>query len=149
MTLPDLLQGLSRSLDLAPLELNDQGVCQLVIDDRLTVSIEHLAGENRAQTYAVIAALPVDEDRRAALYASLLEAQLFSKEIGQGCTFGLDAKAGEILIQKSLELELLDAATFADELGELVNWALHWHEKLRGNNTSSEPAPYERVGVRP
>ncbi len=136
MSLEQLLSALATELDLPDLVLNDNGTCQLTIDDKLSVTIEEAPQDDSAHVYATVGRAP-DSDREE-FFAALLEAQLFSREVGDGCTLGLDRATDEILLCRKLRLTNLDEAGFSSALTEFLNWSEHWLEKLAGDITEPQ-----------
>ncbi len=139
MSLEELLESTSNRLGLNPLSLNAAGVCRLVIDGGFGVTIEKSLIDQAAHFYTELMRLP-DQDREP-LFAQLLEAQLFGREVGDGIRFGLDLQTGEILLQRKLTLEGLSQDDFYAALTEFVNWAEHWQRKLGVLKTAIQPDP--------
>jgi hypothetical protein len=137
MHLAELLQSLGERLRIEGLQLNDQGVCRLVIGESLEINIEHASVEDSVHVYAVLGKAP-DFDREK-FFAGLLEAQHFAREIGEGCAFGLDSATGEILLHRKMTVSNLTEETLQQALNEFVNWAEHWQEKLSSETVFAEP----------
>ncbi|MBB5031251.1 type III secretion system chaperone [Prosthecobacter vanneervenii] len=139
MSSEELIAALAAELQAPELTLNAQGVCQFIIDDGMLINIEESKLEQRLHLYAEIAPVPAME--RENFYASLLSAQLFGQEIGEGCSFGLDESSSSILLCRSFRCSGLEPEEFIDMVGEFINWAEHWHLKLSGReveNTEEE-----------
>ncbi len=128
MSLHNLLEAVATDLGVPELRLSPGGVCQIIVDGDLAVSIEDAPLEQAAHLYSSVANVP--ETRREEFYAALLEAQLFGREIGDGCVFGLEPSSGELLLCRKLNLANVEPAEFSDALGEFINWAEHWRTKL-------------------
>lgn len=128
MSLDILVRALATELNVPDLALNANGNCQLVIDGQLAVTIEEAPAERCAHFYCTVGHVP--EVGREAYFATLLEAQLFGREVGEGCAFGYDRPTNEVLLCRKLSLSGLEADAFSAALGEFVNWAFHWTEKL-------------------
>lgn len=137
MELSELLQSLGKTLLLHDLQLNSQGVCQLIFEDRIEIHIEQAPAEEAAHLYAVLGKIP--DEAKEPLYSRLLEAQLFFREVGDGCAFALDPEAGDILLNKRLVTTHLTEESFQETLSEFVNWVEHWQEQLSGHEPAGEP----------
>ena len=133
MHLSDLLQALGQSLKVDGLELNDRGVCRLLLDGKLELNIEHAPVEDAVHLYSTLGKAPDVE--RESFFASLLEAQHFAREIGEGCAFGLDASTGDVLLHRKLSVGDLNEETFYQALNEFANWGDHWRAKLSGEHS--------------
>ena len=110
------------------LHLNQHRICRFTLDEKLEVTVEECNPPDAVHCYAVVAKNPPSGRER--LYATMLEAQLFGTQVGDGMRFGLDDAEGEILIEKHISLSGLDKEAFATSLEEFVNWAFFWTDKL-------------------
>lgn len=128
MTLNQLVQAFAEEIDLPELQLNAMGVCQLAVDGGVAVTIEDAPLEDAAHLYASLGRLPVPD--REALMLKLLEAQLFNREIGEGCAFGYDPESEELLVCRRLSLLGMEPEAFTVAITELIHWTEHWMEKL-------------------
>ncbi len=128
MLLAELLREVAEDLGLPELTLNASGVCQVVVDGHLEVTLEEVPLEQSVHIYSAVASVP--DSGREEYFASLLEAQLFGREIGEGAAFGFDRDAGDILLCRKLSLTDMDGERLAAALNEFVNWAEHWKTKL-------------------
>lgn len=135
MSLDQLILTLATELQLPELSLNANGTCQLVMDDNLAITIEDAPLERSAHLYAKVASTP--DTGREDFFAALLEAQLFGREVGEGCAFGYERATGEILLCRKISLGAVDESTFSQILTEFVNWAEHWSTKLSGSEEES------------
>lgn len=135
MSLALLLRTVATELDLPDLKLNSDGVCQLTVEGRLTLSIEDAPLEHSAHFYTVLIRAP--DAGREEFFASLLDAQLFGREIGEGISFGFDRATGEILLCRKLTVAQLTPEAFSQALTEFINWAEHWQEKLSRQEPSA------------
>jgi hypothetical protein len=135
MILSNLLVELAARLGNPDICLNEAGVCRLVLDGQFGISIEKTATDDGAILYSVVGQVPAAD--REAFYTRLLSAQLYAREIGEGCAFGLDSDTGEIVLCRKLSLGSFDAAAFYAALNEFANWAEYWTGHL---GVASEPA---------
>jgi len=139
MSLDNLLAFTASRLGLDHLALNPVGVCRLIVDGTLGVTIEKSPLDGAVHFYTELMQLP-DLDREP-LYERLLEAQCFGRELGDGIRFGLDLQTGEMLLQRKLHLDGLSPDTFYAALTEFVNWTEHWNQKLSDQLPPMESAP--------
>lgn len=132
MNLDQLLLGLAEELELPELQLNPNGVCQLLVDDDLAVTIENAPLENAVHLYVLLGKMP--EKGRESLMTTLLEAQLFQRETGEGSAFGYDSQTDEIFLCRRLSLGGLGQEEFRTALTEITNWGGHWMAKIASAN---------------
>lgn len=128
MPLDELLAALAEKLQAPALSLNEAGVCRIVIGGKLGISMEKSAYDDAVIIYSLLGNVPAEN--REAFYARLLSAQLYSREIGEGCSFGLDEETGEIVLCRKLGLAGVDVDAFHAALSEFANWAEYWNERL-------------------
>ena len=136
VSLDVLLSSVSGRDGLPDLSLNDQGVCQLRVDDRLTITLEAIPQEAGAHLYSVL--IRTDDFGREALFETLLEAQLFGREIGDGMAFAYDRVTAEILLCRRLLAHEMSEDAFLSALTAFINWTDHWQMKL-GDGRAEEP----------
>jgi hypothetical protein len=140
MEFQDILQELGSRMGLRGLCLDDNNVCRLVFDGRLTIDIEPLPERNRLFLHSVVCPLPAED--REGLFAELLEANLFGKATG-GASFGLDANLEEILLFRELDLANLDYQGLASELEIFLQQLEIWTEKVRSGRVGEGDADGE------
>ena len=146
MPLNHLLASLPPELGLQELVSDAHGICELVIDHQLKVLLEEELQDQSLHLYSVVATVP-DADA-GTLLATLLEGQLFGREIGAGMAFGLDRATGDVLLWRKLSSEGLEPEAFNEALTEFINWAEHWQAKLSadamdGSSLSEAATPTE------
>ncbi|MBB5037698.1 type III secretion system chaperone [Prosthecobacter dejongeii] len=127
--------NLNALLDLLPPEFRLQdsakdarGICELVVDSSLKISIEEQPLTQDLYLYSVVASIA--EADPTPLFETLLEAQLFSRELGEGISFGFDRAESAVLIWRKLGGENADSESCTRSLTEFINWAEHWQAKL-------------------
>lgn len=128
LTFDELVIHTGKRLNSPALAVNKHRVCQFTLDEQLTVTLEEGNPTGLVHLYAAVAKIPGEHDQ--GLYARLLRAQLFGAELGAGLRFGLDADAGEILVQTQVLLAETEPERFFEILEEFVSWAAHWQEQL-------------------
>ena len=79
--------------------------------------------------YAVIGALPPDEEARARVFARLLHAQYCFSE-SSGFSFGVDADDTFVLLQALVDTDRFDEVAFVALMDKFVKTANVWHRRL-------------------
>ncbi|GAA5149638.1 hypothetical protein GCM10023213_47610 [Prosthecobacter algae] len=128
MSLSEILASLPPELGLQDLASDANGICELAVDDRLKILIEEEPQTLSLHLYSVVAS--VAEMDAVPAFATVLEAQLFGREIGEGMAFGLDQATSEIVLWRKMYSGNLEPDTFAEALTEFINWAEHWQTRL-------------------
>jgi hypothetical protein len=134
MEIQDLLNELGQQTGLGSLRLNEQRVCRLVFDDRLTVDIEALADNQRFFIHAVVGQAPVEG--REAAFAELLAANLFGQDTGGAC-LSLNRNHDEILLFKEFRADETDYLKFSSALEMFLNRLDHWKNRLLSADVGS------------
>jgi hypothetical protein len=134
----DLLAELGQALGLPRLTLSAMGTATLVVDDDLAVNLEVDADAGTLWAYAALGEPPAQG--REALYARLLQANLFGQGSGGGAV-ALDAGRNELLIHRGLALEHTDAQGLESALAELIAAARRvraaWSEAPSGGQAAA------------
>lgn len=137
MDIHAILSQLGDQMGLSQLKLDENRVCRLVFDQRLTVDIEASDDEKIVYIYALAGQMP--PEGKEAIMANLLEANLFGKGTG-GSSFALDHNHQEIYLCRILSVEALHYQDFVNILEGFVNHLEAWMDKIdRGDlgSTSS------------
>ena len=79
--------------------------------------------------YAVIGALPPDEEARARVFAGLLHAQYCFSE-SCGFCFGVDEDDTFVLLQALVDTDCVDESAFVSLMDKFVKTANVWHRRL-------------------
>ena len=133
----ELLSELGKRLGLDDLALEPNGTCNLIIEDRIDITIEEIAGEDAVYLYSTLGFAPATG--RETLYGKLLSAHLFGAESGDAY-FGLNPQTEELLLIKRLSLNGLNCDGFQEQLQEFTNWTLTWHDRLASHDTVDSAA---------
>ena len=136
MNLKDALMELAHQTGL-PIALSEHGTAQLLFDQRLAVNLE-ASGDQGVYLYAVLGPLP--SDQREAMYAMLLEGQLFGQETSLA-SFGLDSTRGELLLHRYLDLSRIEYSDFILALDDFIERHAYWLDRLASTLPSRPPAP--------
>lgn len=128
MTLDKLIVSAAAALGHADFQYVQGKTCDFLLPSGLHLVVEPSPAEEAVHLYAVIGSMPAEPGRFA---ESLLQAQLFHREMGEGCCFGLDEGSGEIFLNRKLTTSNLEVEGFLAVLNEFANWTSYWHEKLQ------------------
>lgn len=129
MTLEQLILSAATALGNPGFQYTRDKTCDMVLANGLQIVIEPSRTEEAVHIYAVVGNLPAFDRENVA--ESLLRAQLFHREMGEGCCFGLDDDTDELLLNRKLTTQNLDEAGFLAVLNEFANWATYWRDKLQ------------------
>jgi hypothetical protein len=127
MDIHAILSQLGEQMGLPQLKLDENRVCRLIFDQRLTVDIEASDDEKIVYLYAVAGKLP--PEGKEAVMANILEANLFGKGTG-GATFALDHNHHEIYMCRILSVEAVPYQEFVNILEGFVNHLEAWMDKI-------------------
>lgn len=138
MTAEQLLNELGLTMGLPELRFDDQGCACLQFDQRTMVHLEKGAEPACLQLYAVLGRLPAHG--RETLYLKLLQGNLFGHST-QGATLAVDTMHNEIVLCRTLDLELLGGPTFCALIEQFVAAVEHWTSSLlSGDVTPATPS---------
>lgn len=139
MRIQDVLAEFGKQAGL-PLGLDRNGTCRIVFGDTTTVDVEAPADRpDRVFLYSAVGLLPAGN--RTPLLEDLLGANLFGRGTADA-TLAIDAEAGEILLQRILDMDRIDTRAFTAILESFVQAAMTWSQALRRahHHGGSEPA---------
>jgi Tir chaperone protein (CesT) family len=125
----DLIAGMAQRLGLS-VELNDEGACRLVFEDKYTVDIQVMEDqENRFFFSSTVAQAeaPSEVELR-----TLLDANLFGQGTGEA-VLAYDPDMEEIVLQRSFDARFIDIDQLMAGLEEFVNIVASWTERLGGD----------------
>jgi Tir chaperone protein (CesT) family len=141
---PELLEALGRTLGLPGLKPNAEGVCLLVIDDRIHVHLTWSSHEDM-----LVVAIPLGQGQRGdhELLCLMLEANLGGRGTA-GATIGIDAGEARmhIILQDRRPVAMLDDAYVARWLEVLINMAEKWIHFLDRRGEKSAHIPFGEHG---
>ena len=129
----DLIAGLGQKLGLS-VELNEEGACRLVFEDKYTVDIQVQEGqENRFYLLSTVgqAEAPTEERLR-----TLLDANLFGQGTGEAA-LAFDPDMEEIVLQRCFDARYVDLGQLMGALEEFVNVVASWTERLDGQTADT------------
>jgi hypothetical protein len=134
MDADQLLASLGLATGLDRLAFDANGCARLVFDGRFTVNFEHDAAARAIQVYSVLA--PVPREGREALFATLLQANLFGAAT-QGATLAVDGSTHEVVLCRMVPVEQATAASFAALVEAFVDSVEAWQERLAGGTAAA------------
>ncbi len=141
MNIDDALNELGSQIGLSSLAVNDAGLCRVVFDEVLTVDFE--AMDDGRILHLSSPVLPFDPEVQGEdLMAKLLEANFLGVATG-GAHFS--TSDDEILLERSLDIQLMDFTGFTQAVESFVNHLEGWRAKLdtefNGAEMPSEAVP--------
>jgi hypothetical protein len=126
MDTDQLLQSLGLSLGLTNLRFDANGCARLAIDGAPALNMERDA-VGGLHLYSVLCPLP--PEGREAIYAQLLQGNLFGTSTGGGA-LAIDELHGEIVLCSNIKAELASAPAFASHVEAFVAAAEDWQSRL-------------------
>ncbi|PTY06745.1 hypothetical protein DB346_00325 [Verrucomicrobia bacterium LW23] len=144
MNLSQLLAELGNHMGLSNLRLNERGVCRLVFDQKLSVTIELAQDGKTLILYSLAGKVP--DKAGASFLRMLLDASLFGRGTGGCISLAMESDDGEIYLQSLLPIDKLDGITLAGVLEDLVNSAENWHQRFETNDFPSFEDSPEAAG---
>lgn len=123
MIVDEILKQLGSELGLGQLALNDEGLCQLIVDDVIEIDLEAPPGDHAF--YLSTAIGPYPESGRAAAYAELLAANV-SGQIASRGFFALDDEDARVVLCRRFDGRDLDYGRFKRTLEAFIDDARRW-----------------------
>ncbi|MFC4297764.1 type III secretion system chaperone [Castellaniella hirudinis] len=125
-----LMAELGQTLGMADMAAGEDGYVGLMIDAHEI----HIQYEAEDDLVILFARLPeVDPDRRDAIYAMLLAANVFWQGT-QGATFSADFDTGRVFLADRRVLPGLDVAVLSAWIEQFTNVAAHWRSRIEDAN---------------
>lgn len=125
-----LIAELGRTLGMADMAAGEDGYVGLMIDDH-EIHIQH---EPEDDEVILFARLPeADPDRRDAIYAMLLAANVFWQGTG-GATLSSDFDTGHVFLADRRGRASLDVELLSTWVEQFANVAAHWRERIEAAN---------------
>ena len=142
MHLNDLLAELGKNMGIPSLKLDENNVCRLVFDKKMTVDMEASSDGKKGYIYSVVCPIPIETVEKEKLFDALMEANLFGHGTG-GSTFAADITAKEILFCRTLEIDKVNFTEFANVLEVFLNNLEIWLDKIKQGSYSETNARAE------
>lgn len=135
MNISDALTELGSQIGLSDLALNDAGLCRVLFDDSLTVDFESMDEGRTLHVSSVV--LPFAPELQGEEFLKqLLQANLLGIATG-GAHFSASELEGEILFERSLDIQSMDFTGFTQAIESFVNHLEGWREKLASGSSSA------------
>lgn len=134
MNAVSLLSELGSQMGISGLQFDDQGCARLVFDGAVTLNLEHEPGSSKLQIYSVLGKVPVENKEH--VFQILLEGNLFGAETG-GAVLAVDPLEREIVLFRTLEVEGITGAAFAEVVGHFVDAVEDWTGRLATSGTTA------------
>lgn len=120
------LEALACALKI-PLALNDDGVCDLLLNGDALVTFEGSPQETTMRINGVVGDLP--DPRSPQALRLLLQANFNGQGTG-ACSLGLDHVTGEVVLGRSVDVTTLGEAGLEPVVGEFANYLIYWRDNL-------------------
>ena len=125
-----LIAELGSTLGMADMAAGEDGYVGLMVDGH-ELHVQHEAEDDLVILFA---RLPeVDPDRRDAIYAMLLAANVFWQGT-RGATFSADFDTGRVFLADRRACAGLDAESLSVWIEQFVNVAAHWRQRIEDAN---------------
>jgi hypothetical protein len=131
-----VLDELGRSAGLGALPLSADGRLTLTFDDKLEVTLEHEADEERLLLWTLLAELGAE--RPPALLAELLDADFLGQGTG-GATLAVEHRSGKVVLWQSLPAPGLGVATLEQTIETFVTAATRWRHHIATGGEGDAP----------
>jgi hypothetical protein len=129
----NLLKELGANVGLADLKPNNDGLCSLRFDDRVTIDLEYHEESTSLIFSSIIGTLLTHQTEK--IYPDLLEANLLWAGTG-GATLGVDPVTLSAFLCYQERIEEMDFVRFQDLLKGFSDVAIFWNKRLQ-----EEPSP--------
>ena len=129
----NLLKELGVNVGLADLKPNNDGLCSLRFDDRVTIDLEYHEESTSLIFSSIIGTLLAHQTEK--IYPDLLEANLLWAGTG-GATLGVDPVTLSAFLCYKERIEEMDFVRFQDLLKGFSDVAIFWNKRLQ-----EEPSP--------
>ncbi|KIA76859.1 type III secretion system chaperone [Parachlamydia acanthamoebae] len=127
MQLEEILREYGRRKGIGKLELDDEGICRLMINKTSTISFEKSLFDNGFFIYTSVGILPVDKEKELSL--SALIGNLFGKETGQA-HLGYEPNSRSLVLFTFISYEGLTYSKFNSDFEEFIYYMLYWISKF-------------------
>lgn len=123
MHLEEILLEYGRKNGLGRLELDEEGICRLLINKTSTISLEKSLADDGFYLYSVVGALYMDKDKE--VFQAVLTGNLFGKETGKA-SLGYDPQTRSIVLFEFIGHEGLTYSHFQTKLEDFIYYMLFW-----------------------
>lgn len=127
MAMKELLAHLAKHLKLKELKLDDQGRCNLELNDTHLLSLERSLIQGQFWLYSVV--VEVSEQEQSLLLRLAMEGNLFQQETGKA-VLGYHIGTRLLVLCQSFQENELSPVQFVEAFSQFVVVLGHWKEKL-------------------
>jgi hypothetical protein len=129
----NLLSEVFLNAGVEDVSMDGDGFCSFMVDDNMVLNLQYLEDENSLAMFTDVG--QVEEENRQELYQTLLEANLFWQGAGGG-TLGVDPETQTVVFMFKTPLSRMNPAYLHAMIGNFLNAAGHWHNRIRLINAS-------------
>ena len=137
-----LLDHVAELVGLPALELDDEGFCSLLFDDRMAVNISYAADAELLTLYCNLGEIAADQAER--VYPLLLEANVLWAGTG-GATLGVTPADRCVILAFQDRIKDVDPARFETLLEGIFDMAEFWLGRIEQSAQAAEEAPAEEI----
>jgi len=140
-TINGLLQEFGRTIGIPDLDLDDEGYCILVIDEKLVINMEFDQLGQQLLIYSLVGETSGDAAR---VHEQMLRSNYLGRDTG-GATLGLRPEDGGVVLSQWVAVPGLDLPRFTAILETFVNQVDDWTRRLPelGATRDTESPPVE------
>jgi len=109
------------------LELDESGVCRLLINDSCVVSLEQSLDGQGFYLYATVGSIPLGQEKKFGMMA--LTGNLFGKETGKS-SLGFAADSRSLVLFRYFDADTTDTHTFTQKLETFMQYLTYWMNKI-------------------
>lgn len=135
-----LLDHIAELVGLPELELDEDGFCSLLFDDRVAVNISYAADTELLTLYCNLGEIPADQAER--VYPLLLEANVLWAGTG-GATLGVTPADRCVILAFRDRIKDIDPERFQTLLEGLIDMSEFWMGRIDRSAQAAETAPAE------
>lgn len=137
-----LLDHIAELVGLPALELDDEGFCSLLFDDRIAVNISFAADTELLTLYCNLGEIAADQAER--VYPLLLEANVLWAGTG-GATLGVTPADRCVILAFQDRIKDIDPQRFQTLLEGIVDMSAFWSERIDQSAQAEQAAPAEEI----
>lgn len=127
MKLQHLLDGYGKERGLSALNVDESGICRVVINDSLVISIEKSFYRKGFFFYAIVGSIPIGRECEVSKMA--MQGNLFGKETGTA-SLGFLENMQDLILFEYLEEDGVDLALFEEKFNTFTECLVYWVNKL-------------------
>lgn len=132
MKLKDLLIEYGRKKGLGKIELEDSGICRVLVNDSSVVTFEMSLDGQGFYIYAIVTSIPPEKERELGIMA--LKGNLFGRETGQA-NLGFLPQSRSLVLSHYFEEYSTDYPLFERKFEEFMQYLTYWMNKIEIKET--------------